>query len=206
MKVIKMKKFLLLFSLLFMISIPSVSFADEPAKNNTVSVDDVKQLAEQVQALRSIVNGNQANQTPVEKTKEAESSKTMATVADRALTMLGSAVGTVSETLKKMGPEVWRIMIRQQYANAAEQIIGPLFALIASIVIFFSLKKIIAIKDDDSHRSGIREFKCVMKFVTCIVPCICALIVAIQLSSAIAMIVNPEYYALKDLLGLMTGR
>lgn len=197
-----MKKFWLLFVLLFAVSAPVMASADEPAKT-PVGVEDIRQLGEQVKALKSIVNDE-----PKPEAKPAEPPKTMANVADKALDMLGSAVGTVSETLKKMGPEVWRIMIIQQYAKAAQMIAGPLFALLASLVVFFAARKSLLIKDDEKDRMNDdwRIFKRVLKGATWFAPCLCALIVAIQLSDAAAMIINPEYYALKDLLGLMTGK
>jgi ABC-type uncharacterized transport system permease subunit len=174
-------------------------------------VDDVRQLGEQVKALKALVNDEPATPAPTP-AAPATQSKSMGDVADKALDMLGGAVGTVSETLKKLGPEVWRIMIIQQYANAARMIVGPLFALIASIIIYFSLRKATTpivtdrSKNIDGDSDDMETFKKVMRFITYIVPCICALIVAIQLSDAIAMLINPEYYALKDLLGLMTGK
>lgn len=189
-----------------MTSMTVTSYAEEPAKV-PVSVDDVRQLGEQVKALKALVNDEPATPAPTPVAPAAQS-KSMGDVADKALDMLGGAVGTVSETLKKLGPEVWRIMIIQQYANAARSLSGPLFALIASIIIYFSLRKATTPVNsgDDKDSDEMETFKKVMKFITYIVPCLCALIVAINLSEAIAMIINPEYYALKDLLGLMTGK
>lgn len=190
-----MKKFL--FCLLFAISIVTPSFAQEPAKTQ-INIDDVRQLSEQVNALKAIVSDD----------PKPEPSKTMGDVADKALDMLGGAVGTVAETLKKIGPEVWRIMIIQQYANAAQMLAGPFFALIASIIVFFAARKSLVITDDEKHyyASDWRSFKLFLKGATWAAPCLCALICAINFSEAIAMFINPEYYALKDLLGLMTTR
>lgn len=202
-----MKKFWLLFVLLFAVSMPVTATADEPAKT-PVGVDDIRQLGEQVKALKSIVNDE-----PKPEAKPVEPPKTMANVADKALDMLGGAVGTVSETLKKMGPEVWRIMIMQQYAKAAQAIVGPLFALIASIVILFSLRKATTPIEDSDKSKGIEEdsddmkiFKKVVRWILYVIPCILAFVVASYIADAVAMIINPEYYALKDLLGLMTGK
>lgn len=203
-----MKKFWMLFCLMFVTSMAVPSFAQEPTKA-PVSVEDVRQLGEQVRALKSIVADEPK---PEPKPEPKVESKTMGDVADKALDMLGSAVGTVAETLKKIGPEVWRIMIIQQYANAARMLAGPLFALIASVVIYFSLRKATTPISRDREKNveedsdDMKNFKRVMRFITYVVPCICALIFAIQLSNGIAMIINPEYYALKDLLGLMTGK
>jgi hypothetical protein len=200
-----MKKLFWLFSFLFLVSLPVTVQAQEPAKT-TVSAEDIRQLGEQVKALKSIV-ADEPKPEPKPEAKPPE--KTMADVSDKALDMLGGAVGTVSETLKKLGPEVWRIMILQQYAEAATMVIGPLFMLIASLIAMFALRKPLTITEEERRgydHSDMRIFKHVVRAITYFVPCLCALICAIQFSSAIAMIINPEYYALKDLLGLMTGK
>lgn len=205
-----MKKFLILFCLMFATSMTATSFAQEAQSpvSNSISVDDVRQLGAQVKALKEIVN----DEPKPEPKPEPKSEKTMADVSDKALDMLGAAVGTVAETLKKIGPEVWRIMVFQQYANAGRMLAGPFFALIASIIIYFSLRKATTPIEGDREKNieedsdDLKTFKKVMRFITYLVPCICALICAVQLSDAIAMVINPEYYALKDLLNLMTGK
>jgi hypothetical protein len=206
-----MKKYFALFCFLFMTSMSANSFAQDaqsPAKSS-INVDDVRQLGEQVKALKSLVSDDpKPEPKPEPKAEPAEQSKSMGDVADKALDMLGGAVGTVADTLKKIGPEVWRIMIIQQYANAARSLAGPLFALIASLIVFFAARKSLAIKEDERgyDHSDWRGFKRFLKGVTWFAPCLCALIVAINLSEAAAMLINPEYYALKDLLGLLTGK
>ncbi len=74
-----------------MTSMTVTSYAEEPAKA-PVSVEDVRQLGEQVKALKALVNDEPAPVAP------ATPSKSMGDVADKALDMLGGAVGTVSET------------------------------------------------------------------------------------------------------------
>jgi hypothetical protein len=207
-----MKKYFTLFCFLFMTSISASSFAQDAAQSpakSSINVDDVRQLGEQVKALKSLVSDDpKPEPKPEPKAEPAEQSKSMGDVADKALDMLGGAVGTVADTLKKIGPEVWRIMIIQQYANAARSLAGPLFALIASLIVFFAARKSLAIKEDERgyDHSDWRGFKRFLKGVTWFAPCLCALIVAINLSEAAAMLINPEYYALKDLLGLLTGK
>lgn len=207
-----MKKYFTLFCFLFMTSMSASSFAQDAAQSpakSSINVEDVRQLGEQVKALKAIVSDDPKPESkPEPKAEPAEQSKSMGDVADKALDMLGGAVGTVADTLKKIGPEVWRIMIIQQYANAARSLAGPLFALIASLIVFFAARKSLAIKEDEMgyDHSDWRGFKRVLKGVTWFAPCLCALIVAINLSEAAAMLINPEYYALKDLLGLLTGK
>lgn len=203
-----MKKFFLLFAFLFMLSFAKPSFAQESAAKDSISAEDVRQLGGQIRALREIVSDNPKPEPKAEPKPEPKPEKTMADVSDKALDMLGAAVGTVAETLKKIGPEVWRIMIIQQYAKAAQILFGYIFALIASLIIFFAARKGLAIKEDEQgyDAKDWRGFKIFLKGVTWFVPCLCALLVAINLPDAIAMLINPEYYALKDLLGLMTGK
>lgn len=204
-----MKKFFVLFCFLFMTSMSASSFAQDATQSSaksSITVDDVRQLGEQVKALKAIVSDDPKPEPKPE--PKSEQPKTMGDAADKALDMLGGAVGTVADTLKKIGPEVWRIMIIQQYANAARSLAGPFFALIASLIVFFAARKGLTIKEDEMGygNSDWRGFKRFLKGVTWLAPCLCALIVAINLSESIAMIINPEYYALKDLLGLLTGK
>lgn len=194
-----------------MTSMSASSFAQDDAQSpakSLINVDDVRQLGEQVKALKAIVSDDPKPAPEPKPEPKPEPSKTMGDAADKALDMLGGAVGTVADTLKKIGPEVWRIMIIQQYANAARSLAGPIFALIASLIVFFAARKGLTIKEDEKSYSqdDWRGFKHFLKGVTWFAPCLCALIVAINLSEAVAMLINPEYYALKDLLGLLTGK
>lgn len=134
--------------------------------------------------------------------------KTMAVVADKALDMVSGVTAKLSDQLQKVAPEVWRIMIRQQYANAIAE---PLFPLGVMLCVFlFMLLGGRAWKYDekegwfssaDPTNRGIRAL--VMVAIPSVVICVTGIVAVYQLSYSIRILVNPEYYAIRDLLRVL---
>src|SRR4051812_15778591 len=55
--------------------------------------------------------------------------KHFADVTDKALNMFSHGVAQIAATTEQAAPVVWRIMVKQQIANAIANLIGPIFAL-----------------------------------------------------------------------------
>lgn len=128
---------------------------------------------------------------------------TMAKVADKALDMVGDAVGSIAGMVQKVAPEVWEIMVRQQYANALGMLIGPfLFLLLVGIYTLITKKYWKKLPEDE--RSDEKDAR---RVLTTIIPGILALvfsaILAYRVGDAIPMLINPKYYAVKDLLQML---
>lgn len=133
--------------------------------------------------------------------------KDMADVADRALDMVESVTVNVANTLKTMAPEVWRIMIRQQIAKAIAGPLGPLGWIIACLVLIKFGRKVWSLQDgatygEKPNDAGWNNFwnGIVLKGVPLAVCTVATLFLVAEIRDSILLLVNPEYYAIKDLL------
>lgn len=134
--------------------------------------------------------------------------KNMAEVADKALDLATGTVGRMAETLQKVAPDIWRIMIRQQYARVAGDLLTPtlLFValLVAGCVLTAATKRRWA-KDPRGDNELTFAFT-VFSVIAWIVFAICTCILAIEGGDAVKRLINPEYYAIRDLVLVLLGR
>jgi len=138
---------------------------------------------------------------------EGEVASTVADVADKALNLTVDAVTQIAVGLEKAAPEVWRIMIKQQYANAIGDLLGPTLWLIFFFVCLYVMNKKIPLsmmKDLDPYDANIIPFG--MVWVLIPIAGLCTMIAfTCNLTSSVKILINPEYYAIKDLLQMITG-
>jgi hypothetical protein len=140
-----------------------------------------------------------------------EPKKTPAEVADKALDMFGNVVGQLSAEMEKMAPEVWRIMVRQQYAKAFTTLAGPLAAMFFILIFMFIGGKVWKHDPSQAFWKGEREDtptnRCVrlvcMRFIPILAITAIGATLASRLGESVGFLINPEYYALKDLLMLL---
>lgn len=218
-----MKKLLTLLVLLLSIGVPVTSYAQAAsgsvAPSQVMAPDDMAKLKAQIDQLSKAMGNtppvtSATPPTPAPTTSAAPvENKTMATVADKALDMVGGAVATLSSNLQKVAPYVWRIMIKQQYAKAVNGIIVPLGLLFATVVFTLVMRKLwdpkaILIEEAvSSHNKGDVE---IAKYIfRSVVPgaliAIFTLWFFIDLGDSIKLLINPEYYAIKDILQMVTN-
>lgn len=186
---------------------PPLSYGQQPAQQTKVlKPEDAEQLRLQMQALTELLK----TVVPPEKVgatgEKQQPAMTMAEVFNKALDMVGSSVATISAYVQQAAPHVWRIMIRQQYANALYDLVVPVFLFLVGFIYYWRIGKILTKPQRINWDSG--QGVAWVLFAQAI-PIIYMLIVAIVFSANIGnagrIIVNPEYYAIKDLLGLITG-
>lgn len=170
--------------------------------------EQIRQIREQLKEIGDLVSDPKA---AVEAKKE-EPKKNMAEVADKALSLLSGYVGIVAGVMTRVAPEVWRIMVRQQYANA---IAGPFVPL--ALIVFLAIYMAVIvrwwdktemekrIKDGgDSDEKGLRIwFVNVIPFILFFFFGIWA---AIDLTGSVQMLINPEYYAFRDLVHILLNK
>ena len=127
-----------------------------------------------------------------------EKPKSFADVADKGLDMVKNLVITLAETLEKVAPEIWRVMVRQQYAKAISGLVLPWGLFLVTILYTVILKKIWKDENLDSEdrawRGGLTTF---LPFVAGIVFAIWG---CVNLKDSVLLLINPEYYAIRDLL------
>ncbi|MBL7045333.1 MAG: hypothetical protein ISR98_01915 [Parcubacteria group bacterium] len=131
-----------------------------------------------------------------------ETKKTIADVADKGLEMVEGMVAQLSSTLQKIAPDVWRIMLKQQYVKAVSGVITP-WSIVLLVFIFF---KILSKKwnptDKDAEECKV-WFVYIIPIIASIVFCVLGII---GISNAFRYVINPEFYAIKDLLLVLLGQ
>ncbi len=192
--------------------------AQEEKTDAPLQTEDLRQLREAAKAINQILGGEslpEEESTTVSKSQQVKKPvKTSAEVADKALNILSGYVGSAAKAMEKVAPEVWRVMIRQQYAKA---ISAPFFDF---AVLFFVGLYVVIIKrwwqlsaeekktiEDGGNWSDNAGWHFVM--TNCfpfILFMIFGLLAAYNLKSSVQMLVNPEYYAFSDLLQLLLNK
>lgn len=139
---------------------------------------------------------------PVEPKPEAlKTEKTIAEVSDRALTLVERAVTSAAVGLEKAAPQVWRVMVRQQYAKAIQ---GPVFALFLFLCMLGL--KIVSRRTAGVYREGEDGAITFGRIVTWIALGIAFVNFGDSISRAAVYVINPEYYALRDLVQILLGK
>jgi len=137
-------------------------------------------------------------------TASAPSGKTVADVLNKALDLVSGSVATIAAGMEKAAPHVWRIMIVQQYANAASGILLP-WGLLALVVVYYKIigKRWPKPTEPDHPRYEFGPNSAWWIFSR-ILPVFFGIIFGIwgvdNLSDSLKMLINPEYYAIKDLI------
>ncbi len=132
--------------------------------------------------------------------------KTVSDVADKALDLVSRAVASISATLEKVAPHVWKIMIKQQYAKAIGGLIVPLGLLFLTTLYWRILRKLW--KTDGMVKAS-EEWWTHLWFAN-IIPCFFGVIFAAwsfaRLAESVMLLVNPEYYAVRDIITMLLGQ
>ncbi len=181
----------------------TAAFAAPPdAGQPTVSQEDAEKLRGQVNALGQLF-GVQAPQHATGQQPQ-EQHKTPADVADRALTLFSGAVAQVAASIEKVAPELFRVMVLQQYAKAASNLVAPFGAIVIALVAGWFLRRVWKLPEHISRDDG--EYVAYTAFAR-IIPVALALCFGIwfvsNLADSAAYVLNPEYYAVKDLVTMV---
>lgn len=204
------------------------AFADPPvaATNATVPAGDrvdPAQTRRELAPLAGVFGVKNPDDQPAD-TNSASSNdpsaqsadhKTLGDVADRGLTMLQDLTGKIADSLSKIAPQVWRIMIKQQIAKAIVAPLGPLAWIVGAWVLWGFGKKIWKhMEDADYDVSGDWNTAAINNAIRTGAIYALPLVVAVwntiglvgALSYSVLHLVNPEFYAIQDLLNaIMTG-
>ncbi|MBI1956883.1 MAG: hypothetical protein HYS44_00260 [Candidatus Niyogibacteria bacterium] len=189
---------------------PHFAAAESKSAEPVLKPDDVRKAREAIVALTQIFDDEPAAQSVLSRAQESQPpKKDMADVADRALSILSGYIGVAAAAVEKAAPEVWRVMIRQQYANAIFWPTIPAGLLLITLGYCAILKRIWpkienpttdAEKEDMNWRGGLST---AVPFIGGLVFSVW-LVIAVGLS--IKVFINPEYYAFRDLLQLLLSR
>lgn len=198
---------MMLLTIAFLASFATTFVVAQTASSEpTLKPEDVRQIREAAKAINDILRSDQKStdtKDAKQGDKKDEEGKSMADVADRALSILSGYIGSAAQAMQKVAPEVWRVMIRQQYANAVAGPLLPLALIGFTVLYVVTLKrwwdksKVVNNSDEASARF---IFTSLVPFVSYVV---CGIWASITIRGSIQMLINPEYYAFRDLLQLV---
>lgn len=197
----------------FLLSLTGTSLAQAPASgpepstaSQAISPADAQKLRDDMAALAAAMGVSPTS--PPDAARNAESSKSPADVADRALNMVQGLVAQVSTSLEAVAPKVWGIMVRQQYAKAIFMILTPLL-LFLGFLGFYKFGAKMALKHKDDRPTG-GEFDyqfCAgaVQVISFAVMVVMTIWFSINMSDSAKYAINPEYYAVRDILVMITN-
>lgn len=186
-----------------------VTEPDSSARSTTTTPSISPEEAQKIRAQLSELSKTLGNAPPTKdgKPTEAAVEKTMAGVADKALDMFVGVVGSVGDSLKKIAPDVWRIMIQKQYADAVCYVSVPFFIFIFIYVVGGNCQKwFMKIYHEDGQEHNDKVDARICSVIRTVLLTIVGLWLAIAAGVALRIVINPEYYAVKDLLNLIFSR
>lgn len=184
-----------------------------------ISKEDAAKLKGLLDQFNKVESGEKPPAPSTSSTPEKkEESKTMANVADRALDMLGSVVAGISQSLQKIAPEVWRIMIKQQFAKAAFNVATPLLFFLGGLIGIVIMRKmwkagegplIDQLPKEVRYTGWDKGDGMILKqifrsWIPLAFLVISGGILAINIGESIKLVINPEFYAIKDLITLVS--
>jgi hypothetical protein len=169
-----------------------------PAQPDAFTAEDRKQALEALKSIAQAFDEKQGQPAPAPQ----GSGKNMADVADKALDFSVKYIGQAAAIVEKAAPHVWAVMIRQQYAKALGEVTVP-FLWIAMVIIATAVVRhswrvdVEATSDEQAGRV----------VVTLVIPVIACLFAGgffiYDLANSIMYIINPEYYAIRDLVQIL---
>jgi hypothetical protein len=130
--------------------------------------------------------------------------KSMADVADRVVDLGARAVAQAAGTVQKVAPEVWRIMIRQQYAKAAGLLVVPGGMTLVFLFVWFKTAPLrIRLKEANANERIVNnagEHIFGGYFAPLAGLGFFGIWFLNRLSDSVLYLFNPEYHAFRDLL------
>ena len=197
-----------------LMALPSVGMAQAPAEGKSEEVSAVEQaltpaeqakMRQDLQALAEAMGVKVPAKKKAQPPQQPEPKKeepSIAGVANKALNMVNGLVASVAKTLEGVAPEVWRIMIRQQYAKAIADLIVPWLLLMLCLIYWITLKKRWVLENGAGSDEEVTRIV-VLHTLPVFFGIIFFIWGVVRLSDSIKYLVNPEYYAVRDLLVMM---
>lgn len=212
----------------------SVSAFSQATPQAVVPRSDAAAVQKSVQELGKMFGVETPSSTAAVSAATPTSQKTIADVMDKAVDKVSDVVGAMAGAINKVAPDVWRIMLKQQYAKAIGDLIVPaVLALIIYLIFVRSMlsmrgkaaaaaKKMNADKEGQgkegpqekspevfkNDRGDMTEYGMwyMMVIVSYVVLGISLMWFGNRLADASKFLVNPEFYAIQDLLRMILSR
>lgn len=185
------------------------AFAETPAvqSQQEPSSAEKEQMRSDIKALGEMFGVEQAPVPAKAADGSAPQKKTVAEVADKALDMASGLVAKVAAAVGKVSPEIWRVMIKQQYAKAIADLVVPWSLFFTVLLVACLLRKragqLPTIRDASDDDMTVYFLFIILPTAVCLICLVCGLNC---LSDSIKYLVNPEYYAVRDILQMLLNR
>lgn len=184
------------------LSLATPLFAADTEKTS-VSQADAAAVQKGVQELGQLFGVEQPKKEEPRKAEVSTTEKTVAQVMDKAIDKVSDVVGAMAQAINKIAPDVWRIMIKQQYAKAIMACIVPVGFLAVLLTYMYFVGKLWNPKpDDDDHEPRMW----IARILPIGLSCFAGLWFFNRLADAAALLINPEYYAIQDLLRMILNK
>lgn len=132
--------------------------------------------------------------------------KTIAEASDRALSLLEKSVSSVAAGVEKVAPQVWRVAIRQQYAKAIAPLIAPFgwFLGLSILALVLYRKGHAWFHSKDAWNESPGPLAALLGLgALMIIP---GGVLLDRLTDSALYLINPEWYALADLIRVLLGK
>lgn len=164
------------------------------SEHRAYAEDQPEQLQESAKAAAA-VTAAAANAKQVVQASEIKPVE----VIDKTLSMVKGAISGVADAIAKVAPHVWHIMVKQQYIKAVTEVILPWSLFIMTIIAYYWQKKIWNL--EKVKGSGEEGYHWFFQYIApSVLWVIFSIWGCIEISSSMALILNPEYYAIRDLM------
>ncbi|KKR57974.1 MAG: hypothetical protein UU08_C0005G0018 [Candidatus Uhrbacteria bacterium GW2011_GWE2_40_58] len=194
----------------------SLALADGDSSSTVgqaVSQEDAQAMREQMAIMAKSLG---LKVTDPDGNEVTASATDMAQVADKALDMANqridqlidgtsTLVGQLSVVMKNVAPEIWRIMITQQYVKAVADLALPLALLGVSALFCYLVTQKFIKKEDHEDNNAETARLLIGWWIPVFVGLVFAMWSAIAFSNSVKYVINPEYYAVRDIMVLISN-
>lgn len=192
---------------MLLLAIPSFGQTANTAQN-TLTADEQAKIREGAEAVLKYIQ----TQQNIDSAAIARGGINIPDVVDKALDKFGGAVTVVYDNVKKTAPQVWSVMLLQQYAKAISGLLGPILWLVMIIFIYKFMNRHWKAEADDvwnssfgTSRAGFWFRWFFTKFAPLLAGFITCITLFVQAKTSVLLFMNPEYYAIRDLLTMLLG-
>ena len=192
-------------ALLFLCIFNGNSISAEEQTVQSLSPQDTEVIKRNAQALGTLFGVEQEQPKPTPNTGTQQQGKSMAEVAERAIDLTAQAIATIASTIQKIAPDIWRIMLKQQYVKGVQGLIPP-FGLLFLVFVYRAkiAPKCFPVPTEENRAREDDDEKWLRIWLTSIIPVGLMYLLGAwgvkQLSDCLGYLINPEFYAIQDLL------
>jgi hypothetical protein len=183
-----------------------------PGTGAVFSPADIREARETLQILAGgfgiELGAGQPVAVPTPAPAEPAPKKSMADVADKALEMSAKLVTSIAGKMEQVAPRVWEVLVRQQYAKAIGELIAPFGLFWGFLIAAFIIRKVWKLsereKDDCVDMDSMHTWRGIITFILPLIVCVfLGISFFCRFSDSIMYLINPEYYAVRDLLQML---